>query len=1002
METQEQLFKFMVVRSVSKSPETEGDLRFIRSPSHNSPKTTFTKSVASATDETDAKRLATEFIGKAQHTNLAKSRFLDAVADVAAFAADDGKTGEAVEMHRAVTGLVHALPRNDQLPKMNNVVWDSLIALSLIPLAERDLQGILVRAVQGVALGLEIDGLASDDDVRRLAAAVPVLPVWLNTYKGQASDTQPDDNDTPAPRPGRQRKQKNRYLKQIKERRRKLADLVGAAKEISRARVSVNAASRTETADDPAAGGLLTRAGRLETTLSAASLKNVEVLDGAIAGWRDLDDDDLDSVINARIGEHSSDIALFTDAGSMSKALRTGDFNLDEMFLPLAERFDLGDDDVTGAEEEQEQEELEEAPEEFANTIGDGKGKVVPCGYGDLLITKQTLLGYEETEIAHVENVMDGEFRERSHRFLSRSEESYETSTTESSESEKDLQTEERFEVAKQSREEISSRTDASFGLSISSYGPTVWATTDVGLASTNSRSSGRSTSSTYAKDVVSNTVSRISESVSTSYSRTITRETEENNTHRFEAESGNGQSIGIYQWLEKIYQGQVWNYGKRLMMEFVVPEPAAFYKHAQGMAASRGVGPGSVEPLGEGFNFTHVDSWSYKNLMAEYFATDVEAPPPAVRYVTDVVKLNNQSDEIFASDTFPIEIPVGYKAHWIFVSGLWDHKPERVVQDGSEVEGTDRTIRAFTEPLLSVTAGSKALTENPDSEESDYKEIEWNARLQGQSDTLPVGVSMRDSRNATLTIQVVCHRTNEAYVNWQIDTYGKIVTAYQRLESERKQELTSKQMASMSSISSQSPGQKRAIEKEELKRGCLQILSGQHFLEFDATQGDVPPFGYPEFDIDEAMSESEYVRFFEQSFEWENMTYSFYPYYWGRKGKWIENRLDGDDDPAFNSFMRAGSARVVLPVRPGAENSMVYFLKFGGVWSGEQAPVPGDEFYFSIADEAAVETNADLAEPEEYGDPWQYKVATSLVKLRDGTDLPQWPLPDSEDPEES
>jgi hypothetical protein len=34
----------------------------------------------------------------------------------------------------------------------------------------------------------------------------------------------------------------------------------------------------------------------------------------------------------------------------------------------------------------------------------------------------------------------------------------------------------------------------------------------------------------------------------------------------------------GIYRWVDKIYTSQVYNYGKRLMFEFVLPEPAALF----------------------------------------------------------------------------------------------------------------------------------------------------------------------------------------------------------------------------------------------------------------------------------------------------------------------------------------------------------------------------------------------------------------------------------------
>lgn len=40
---------------------------------------------------------------------------------------------------------------------------------------------------------------------------------------------------------------------------------------------------------------------------------------------------------------------------------------------------------------------------------------------------------------------------------------------------------------------------------------------------------------------------------------------------------------------------------------------------------------------------------------------------------------------------------------------------------------------------------------------------------------------------------------------------------------------------------------------------------------------------------FDEAAGEGPYVRFFEQAFEWEHMTWLAYPYFRGRKSQWAE-----------------------------------------------------------------------------------------------------------------
>jgi hypothetical protein len=46
--------------------------------------------------------------------------------------------------------------------------------------------------------------------------------------------------------------------------------------------------------------------------------------------------------------------------------------------------------------------------------------------------------------------------------------------------------------------------------------------------------------------------------------------------------------------------------------------------------------------------------------------------------------------------------------------------------------------------------------------------------------------------------------------------------------------------------------------------------------------------------------------RFFEEAFEWEEMTWITYPYFWGRKSEWTELISFDDPDPVFDDFLKA------------------------------------------------------------------------------------------------
>lgn len=141
---------------------------------------------------------------------------------------------------------------------------------------------------------------------------------------------------------------------------------------------------------------------------------------------------------------------------------------------------------------------------------------------------------------------------------------------------------------------------------------------------------------------------------------------------------------------------------------------------------------------------------------------------------------------------------------------------------------------------------------------------------------------------------------------------------------------------------------------------------------------------------MDRTKKQGDYIRFFEQAFEWENMQYIFYPYFWAQKSRWRARALVSNSDPTFAEFLRAGAARVVFPVRPGFEDDVRYFLQYGKIWGG--GPVPGlnQPDYVPISEEISRATGAP-GDERAVGKPWEVRVPTELVRLKTKTQLPAW-----------
>jgi len=128
-------------------------------------------------------------------------------------------------------------------------------------------------------------------------------------------------------------------------------------------------------------------------------------------------------------------------------------------------------------------------------------------------------------------------------------------------------------------------------------------------------------------------------------------------------------------------------------------------------------------------------------------------------------------------------------------------------------------------------------------------------------------------------------------------------------------------------------------------------------------------------------------VAFFERAFEWENIMYTYYPYFWGRRARWGELILIQDISPQFEEFLKAGAARVVVPVRPGFEAALAHYHETGDVWMGEDIPDMFSPKYVSIIQEIKARNFA--PEDEILVEEWDVTLPTTLVVLKKDAVLP-------------
>ena len=183
--------------------------------------------------------------------------------------------------------------------------------------------------------------------------------------------------------------------------------------------------------------------------------------------------------------------------------------------------------------------------------------------------------------------------------------------------------------------------------------------------------------------------------------------------------------------------------------------------------------------------------------------------------------------------------------------------------------------------------------------------------------------------------------------------------------------------------IKGNNPGVNKQIAKNEMMKHAISIISGQRFNYFQAMrQTDSNNFGFPEFDFIRAKEEGKYIQFFQQAFDWENLMYVYYPYFWGRKKNWRTILQLGDTDPEFQHFLQAGAARVMVPVRKGYDDYVAWYMTTGEIWGGGEPPIVDDPHFVSLLSEIKGE-NFDWE-----SETWETRVPTNLTWLQPGTDL--------------
>jgi hypothetical protein len=642
---------------------------------------------------------------------------------------------------------------------------------------------------------------------------------------------------------------------------------------------------------------------------------------------------------------------------------------------------------------------IEPPPTMVPTRGGDGDvGIATPTSFiGDLIVLKQQLRRYELGEIAHVENVLAREHLDRTHRTLRRTENKLLAIEETENENNRDQQSTTRDELSSEIQNTIAEQLDLSvnFNVTATYMGPGMTVTGSVGGAAGYRRASEErtATAKAHSHEVVSRASERVRRRTLTQREKIETSETEQRAVHGFENDTAE-HIVGVYRWLERCFDLHLVNYGRRLIYEFVLPEPASYWSAlvgARGDAKSGQPPPFPQFPTEEdsptmralvlddlsliagGTPIARPARWAeLVELAGEWGVALENIPPPTVQVhfalhtpaeaKPDTETLGNPvgNDAFYSlesaaistvSSQEPLTIPAGYRATAGFIAMHGWRYMRKSGTTYKGFEGGEAHVQLngkdykFSEKGDSYALGKLQPRFPPQGADptdvtfSVAKIILENGFIEGE-----VPVLLTTSLNGlTCSIQLDCERT-EAHGNaWSQRMFSLFAAAHaDRLA--RYEDDKSRALIGNDDWAGALPAQTaREIEQRELKRGVLTTITKNGLMTvgdrvLQASQDAAEPA--PTVAVLQSAALATYeriVRFFEMAFDWNNLAYIFSPYFYGRRKEWARLALADNADAQFKAFLSAGAARVQVPVRPGYEAHVTYFFDGLGLPSFEQ-----------------------------------------------------------------
>lgn len=610
-------------------------------------------------------------------------------------------------------------------------------------------------------------------------------------------------------------------------------------------------------------------------------------------------------------------------------------------------------------------------------------------GIAEYMKVVQTVHAYVPGEVSDIENVMASELRHKSINELTRTEDTLTTTKTQEiekiSDTTKTNRAEMQTEVAKEIEKQQSFQGYANF-----SYDSGWKIDLGTSYASNNSQYTSNRQIVSKSQEITERAMERVQSKITEERILKIIREVSLTNVHEFDNRGGLSEErpqhiTGVYRWVDKKMKNQIYNYGKRTLFEFMIPEPAQLHRLSQ---KTQDTLQAPVDPRKAPKPYTMPNANMATNELLEYWASEygvtLEPLPQSTKTVQRIFNAGN------------INPPPGPEGNYNFNLNFTLQENYDFMR--YDVRFTCNPPHNGRHDWHNMVLGSRlfASGEGNGSQGASYNYTNQTAPSEYRNADFAAYCTGRDIGTFNFDFKLYYQLSQSYILAWKQNAFNLIIQAYEAAYEaylEEKATLEAEQQAQEGEQKESQANFYRIIEATILKHNCIAYLL-QNYLDLSTLGADFTDGNLMEnFTVhlnDNLDLYTAKAKFLEQAFEWSIMDYTFYPYYWAARSEWQTMYLSESIDPLFRSFLQAGMARVIVTIKPGFEEAVQYFLTTGKVWMGGETPVIGDPLYVSITQEM----QDPVGVPQ--GKYWITRIPTTLTILQDkstGLEVTQ-PLP--------